>query len=92
MLSRTIFRSSAALLKTASKNMKPVAVQSFSSLLDQKEHAEETKYIRRQEERRKEEIRSKLDAILAQEEHSKERQHLVGLLGEEKCFVTLLKK
>jgi hypothetical protein len=84
MLSRNILRTSAALLRNAPKNVKvaPVAVQSFSTILEKKELAEETKYIRQLEERRREEIRHNLERILALEDSSKEKQDLVGLLGE----------
>lgn len=84
MLSRNILRTSAALLRNAPKNVKvaPVAVQSFSTILEKKELAEETKYIRQLEERRREEIRHNLERILALEDSSKEKQDLVGLLAK----------
>lgn len=57
---------------------------SFSTILDKKEQAEETKYIRSMEQRRQEEIRKNLERILALEDSAKEKQELHALLQEKK--------
>lgn len=70
------------------KNVKTVAprraaaVPSFSTLLDKKELAEETKYIRSLEAKRQEEVRQNLEKILALDDSHADKQQLIGLLGE----------
>jgi len=59
----------------------PVAARAFSSLLDKKGVAEETKYIRSLEARKQAEIRENLERILALEDHHDEKKELVNLLG-----------
>lgn len=54
----------------------------FSTLLDKKEGAEEARYIRDIENRRKEEIRANVERILAMEDSHEEKQELVELLGK----------
>lgn len=68
------------------KNVKTVAprraaaVPSFSTLLDKKELAEETKYIRSLEAKRQEEVRQNLEKILALDDSHADKQQLIGLL------------
>lgn len=83
VFNRLILRSSANVLKSTSKSriVQQQIACSFSTLLEKKELAEESKYIRQQEIRRQEEMRKKIDAILAQEDSSKEKQELQALLG-----------
>ena len=50
-----------------------------------RERGEETKYIREQENRRKEEMRAKMEAILALEDHHADKQELVAVLGAYYC-------
>jgi hypothetical protein len=59
----------------------PVATRAFSSILEKKELAEETKYIRSIEARKQAEIRENLERILALEDHHDEKKELVNLLG-----------
>jgi hypothetical protein len=54
----------------------------FSTLLDKKEGAEEARYIRDIENRRKEEIRANVERILAMEDSREEKQELVELLAK----------
>ncbi len=82
-VNRAILRTSATFLK----NVKTVAsrrtaVPSFSTLLDKKELAEETKYIRSLEAKRQEEVRQNLEKILALDDSHADKQQLIGLLGE----------
>jgi len=65
---------------TASKAVRrPVAVSNFCTFGD-RERGEETRFIRAEEERRKKEIREKMEKILAMEDHHEEKRELVGLL------------
>jgi len=54
----------------------------FSTLLEKKEGAEEARYIREMENRRKEEIRANVERILAMEDSREEKQELVELLSK----------
>lgn len=54
--------------------------QSFSTLLDKKELGEEVKFIRGQEARRKEEIRAKMEEILALEDSNEQKVELLEML------------
>lgn len=60
----------------------PKFAPQFSTLLDKKEGAEEARYIRDIENRRKEEIRANVERILAMEDSHEEKQELVELLGK----------
>jgi crotonobetainyl-CoA:carnitine CoA-transferase CaiB-like acyl-CoA transferase len=82
MFSRNLLRSTAGALRTVAvrpANVKFIA-PSFSTLLDKKELAEESKYIRTQEQKRQEEMKSRLEAILAHKD-SEEKAHLMRFLG-----------
>lgn len=83
-LNRAILRSSKSFLKNAPRTASFVrpAAASFSTLLDKKELAEETKYIRNLEARKQEEIRKNLEKILALEDSHHEKQQLIGFLGK----------
>lgn len=54
----------------------------MSNVLDAKEHAEESRFIRQMEAKQQSEVRAKLEAILALEDHHEEKKELVGLLGK----------
>jgi hypothetical protein len=58
------------------------ALRSMSGLLDKKEMAEESKFIRSMEARRQEEIRKNVERILALEDGHEEKKELVDLLGK----------
>ncbi len=60
----------------------PVASRAFSSILEKKELAEETKFIRSLEAKKQAEVRANLERILALEDHHEEKQELVKILGE----------
>jgi hypothetical protein len=63
-------------------NKKAFAVRGMSNVLDAKEHAEESRFIRQMEAKQQSEVRAKLEAILALEDHHEEKKELVGLLGK----------
>lgn len=58
--------------------------QTFSTLLDKKELGEEVKFIRGQEAKRKEEIRAKMEEILALEDSNEQKVELLEMLEEKK--------
>lgn len=58
--------------------------QKFSTLLDKKELGEEAKFIRSQEAKRKEEIRAKMEQILALEDTHEQKVELMEMLEEKK--------
>lgn len=60
----------------------PVAARAFSvnNILDSKEMAEETRYIRRMEARRQEELRANIERILSMEDSHEEKKKIVELL------------
>ena len=81
MLSRVILKSGIqAALKSGAQ--KRVAVNAMSTLLDRKEHAEETKFIRSMEFKHQEEIRADLERIMALDDHDAEKKELVNFWGE----------
>jgi hypothetical protein len=59
----------------------PVFTRNMSSIIEKKEHADEARYIREIENRRKEEIRANMERILALEDSHEEKTNLVELLG-----------
>jgi hypothetical protein len=59
----------------------PFVTRNMSSVIEKKEHADEARYIREIENRRKEEIRANLERIMALEDSHEEKTNLVGLLG-----------
>eukprot|EP01034_Spumella_vulgaris_P035330 gene35330-43563_t len=58
----------------------PFVTRNFSSVIEKKEHADEARYIREVEARRKAEIRANMERILALEDSHDEKTHLVELL------------
>ena len=80
-LSRALARTSIQSLKTVG-NKKAFVSRGMSTILDSKEHAEESRFIRQIEAKQQAEVRAKLEAILALEDHHEEKKELVGLLGE----------
>ncbi len=82
-LSRVAFRASAQTLRRVGSN--PVVASSVrlqSSIIDAKEHAEETRFIRSMEAKRQAELRAEMERILALEDNHDEKKGLVELLGE----------
>jgi hypothetical protein len=74
------------LTATAAKKLFPKAFPGtstrFSTLLNQKENAEEAQYIKQLEAKRQEELRQSIDRILSLEDSQREKQELVDLLGK----------
>ena len=61
--------------------------QSFSTILEKKELSEEAKFIRNQEAKRKEEIRAKMEQILALEDGNEQKVELIGILEGKNLLV-----
>lgn len=53
----------------------------FSTLLEQKEHGEETRYIRQQESERQKALRAEMERILALDDKHEDKQELVDILA-----------
>jgi hypothetical protein len=62
----------------------------MSGLLDKKEMAEESKFIRSMEARRQEEIRKNVERILALEDGHEEKKELVDLLGKSQPTLNMI--
>ena len=60
----------------------PVFARFQSSLIDGREKAEESRYIRVQEEARKEALRANLEKVLAMSDESEEKQSIIAELCE----------
>ncbi len=58
------------------------APRMMSTILDKKEMAEESKFIRSMEARQQQAIRANLERIMALEDHHDEKKELVELLGK----------
>lgn len=80
-------------LSKSSKSFNKIGYnKTFSTLLDKKELGEEVKYIRSQESKRKEEIRAKMEEILALEDSNEQKVELIGILEEKKPEISLISK
>lgn len=67
------------------------AMSTLGSFSD-REHAEETRYIRQMEERKHEEIRAKMEAVLALEDDHTDKKQLVDMLEKKEKKETTLDK
>lgn len=84
MLARRLLAPAA---KTVSR-VAPKASRSMSTILEGKERAEETRYIKQVEAAREAEIRKNLERIMALEAGHEEKQELVELLCTFLAFVS----
>lgn len=80
MLTPRVLR--AATSAVAKKNVAPMLARFQSTLIDGKEKAEESRYIRAQEEARKAELRANLEKVLAMSDESEEKQSIIAELCE----------
>ena len=80
MLSPRVLR--AATSTVTKKSVAPVFARFQSSLIEGKEKAEESRYIRAQEEARKAELRANLEKVLAMSDESEEKQNIIAELCE----------
>ena len=58
------------------------ASRNFSTILEGRETAEETRYIRNLEAQKRAEMRANIERILALEDHAEEKKNLQNLLGK----------
>lgn len=77
-LGRVVLRNVGSARKIASAS----AGRRFSSLIDRKEQAEESRYIRSQEDKRNAALQDRMKSIMAKEDSDAEKKELLGLLGK----------
>ena len=81
ILTPRVFRAATSVVAKKS-NVAPVFARFQSTLIDGKEKAEESRYIRAQEEARKAELRANLEKVLAMSDESEEKQSIIAELCE----------
>lgn len=80
-LGRIFFRNVASNARKVTRISPVQGFRGLSSIIERKEMAEESRYIRKLEARRNEELKARMQKILELEDGSAEKKELLDLLG-----------